>query len=113
VRIEDTSDVVVEEAAGQRRPPGPLAGAVLDPGQRARQARRDDQHQPGRGDHLHPEQPGPPPRGEAAENAERQKPEVGGYCGERDGFEEHAYTVRAGVSRGRPGGAEPGTVTGS
>jgi hypothetical protein len=98
VRIEDAGHVIVEEAAGERGQPGALAGAVLDPGQRAGQARGHHQHEPGGGDHLHPEQPGPPPRGEAAENAQRQEPEVGGDRGERDGFEEHAFTVRAGVS---------------
>jgi len=90
VRIKDAGHVVVEEAAGQRRQPGALAGTVLDPGQRAGQARGHHQHQPGRRDDLQPEQPGPPPRGEAAENAERQKPEMGGNCDERDGFETHA-----------------------
>jgi hypothetical protein len=97
-RIEDAGHVIVEEAAGRRRQPGVLAGTVLDPGQRARQARGHHQHQPGCRDDLDPEQPRPPPRGEAAENAERQEPEVGGDRGERDGFEKHAPTVRAGVS---------------
>jgi hypothetical protein len=89
VRIEDAGHVVVEEAAGPRGQPGPLASPVLDPGQRAGQARRDHEHQPPGGHDLHPDEARPPPRGEAAENAERQKPEMGGDRGERDGFEEH------------------------
>jgi hypothetical protein len=93
VRIEDAGDVVVEETAGQRRQPGPPAGAVLDPGERARQARRNHQHQPGHGDHLPRQHLRPPPRCEAAEDAERQEPEVGGDRGVRDGFEEHTSTV--------------------
>jgi hypothetical protein len=107
VRIEDAGHVVVEETAGPRRPPGALAGPVLDPGQRARQARGHDEHQPGGRDDLDPQQPGPPPRGEAAENAQRQKPEMGGDGDERDGFEEHGFTVRVGVSRGRSGDTGP------
>jgi hypothetical protein len=97
VRVEDAGHVVVEEAAGLRGPPGALPGPVLDPGQRAGQARGHHQHQPGRGGDLQPEQPRPPPRGEAAEDAQRQEPEMGGDRDIRDGFKEHTFTVRVSI----------------
>jgi hypothetical protein len=86
VRIKDAGHVVVEKSAGPRGQAGAFPGPVLDPGQRAGQARRDDEDQPGRRGDLEPEHPPPPPRDEAAEDAERQKPEMGDDSGIRDGF---------------------------
>jgi hypothetical protein len=106
-RVKDARHVVVEKPAGLRRHPGAGAGPVLQPGERAGQVRGDDQDQPGRGGDLRPEQPGPAPRGKAAEHAEGQKREVRGDHGVRDGFEEHDFTVRRGATSGRVGDTAP------
>jgi hypothetical protein len=97
-RIEHPGHVVVQETAGTGGPAGPLARPVLEEGERARQARRDDQHQPpGRGD-LEPDQPRPSPGDKAAEHPEGQKREVRGHGGMLDGGKEHRFTVRRGAT---------------
>jgi hypothetical protein len=85
-RIEHARHVVVEEAAGVRGQARLLPGAVLDPGERARQAGRHHQHQPRGGHHLEPDHPEVPPRDEAAEQSQGQESEVQAHGDVRDGF---------------------------